>query len=98
MTDQITWLLANDGAFIVRSKAGNFSYAYPTSPNAYRAKKDVAGKDRRHVAISMATQADMDVGWCPADIVATHNRYVGGEFDAARGRTGTLLGKIDNAA
>lgn len=92
----ITWLLADDGAFIVRSKAGNFAYAYPTSPNAYRAKKNVAGRDRQHVAISMATQTDMDSGWCPAEIVATHNRYIASEFDAARGRAGTQLGKIQS--
>lgn len=94
MTDQITWLLAADGAFIVRSKAGNFSYAYPTSPSAYRAKKDAGGKDRRHIAVMMATGADMDAGWCPAEIVATHNRYVGSTFDREREMSGAVVGHV----
>lgn len=89
---KVTWLLEADGGFIVRSEAGNFSYAYPTSPNAYRAKKDVAGKDRRHVAISMGVQADMEAGWCPAAIVLQHNQHLANRFDVAREQSGALLG------
>lgn len=91
MTDQITWLLADDGGFIVRSKSGNFAYAYPTSPHAYRAAKDAAG-DCRHVAIMMATHADMDASWVPAEIVRAHNERLAEVFDAARERPGTKLG------
>jgi hypothetical protein len=59
------WLIDADGGFIVRSSAGNFSYAYPTSPNAHRAKVDKLGKDRAHIAAMMAAAADIEAGWVP---------------------------------
>lgn len=94
MTNQITWLLADDGGFIVRSKNGNFSYAYPTSPNAYRAKLNVAGADRERVARQMAMHANAEADWVPLDIVNAHNKHLAETFDAARERSGTLLGVI----
>jgi len=82
--DRIQYILARDGGFIVMSKAGNFAYAYPTSPNAYRAARNAAGKDRLHIATMMATNADLDAAWCPVHIVDAHNAHLRATFAAER--------------
>ncbi len=65
------YFMATDGGFFAVSDKGNWAYAYPTSPRAHDAKRHP-----EHNAKMLATHADIEASWCPAEIVAAHNAHL----------------------
>lgn len=71
------YLLCRDGGFLVCSDAGNWAYAYPTSPHAAKAKRNPGV-----VASKMAAEADRDARTCSGYILDEHNRHLSQSYDA----------------